>query len=77
MSDARGLRIRLLGNLAASYDGATVDLGGPRRLPAPSCGRPRRKRQPDRSHRAQAGPGRLVGARFASDAPRDADCSSD
>lgn len=28
VSDERGLRIRLLGNLAASYDGATVDLGG-------------------------------------------------
>ena len=28
MSDERGLRIRLLGNLAASYDGAAVDLGG-------------------------------------------------
>ena len=29
MSDERGLRIRLLGNLAASYDGVAVDLGGP------------------------------------------------
>ena len=29
MSDERGLRIRLLGNLAASYDGDAVDLGGP------------------------------------------------
>jgi len=45
--------------------------------PAPSCGRPRRKRQPDRPHPAQAGSGRWVGARFASDAPPDADYSSD
>jgi hypothetical protein len=29
VSDERGLRIRLLGNLAASYDGVAVDLGGP------------------------------------------------
>lgn len=29
MADERGLRIRLLGNLAASYDGVAVDLGGP------------------------------------------------
>jgi DNA-binding SARP family transcriptional activator len=29
VADERGLRIRLLGNLAASYDGVAVDLGGP------------------------------------------------
>jgi hypothetical protein len=29
VADERGLQIRLLGNLAASYDGVPLDLGGP------------------------------------------------